>query len=153
MNPLLTSVLSYLSKVCGLESIHAFPAGHVHARTHWNPAYFDIAYGTDPEQIERVLCDAIGNTPSVFAHITNPTPRMQRSLLAMLDESMRRNDGNAAALVGLLIAAFDSAHVREAVPGLRAAIENSAFDEGRDRVRAILSFLADMRAPFDVIEG
>jgi hypothetical protein len=154
MTSLITSALSYLSKVCGLESIHAFPAGHIHARTHWDPAYFDIAYGTSPEQIERTLCAAIDNTPSIFAHIGNPTPRMQRSLLAVLEQSVRRNDSHAAAaLVGWLIAAYASAHVREAVPGLRAVIERSAQEDGREQVRAILAFLADMRAPFDVIDA
>jgi hypothetical protein len=152
MSSLFTTALAYLSKVCGLDSIDSFPSGHAFARTRWNPAYFDIPYGTKPEDIERTLCSAIGNTPSIFLHIVNPTPRMQRALLAVLAESMRRSDGRAGELAGMLIAAYASPHVQEAVPGLRAEISMSAYEDGSERVRRLLAFLSNMQAPFDVIE-
>jgi hypothetical protein len=153
MSSLFTSVVSYLSKACGLESVSSFPSGHAYARTHWNPSYFDIPYGMKPEQIERSLCTAIGNTPSIFLHIANPTPRMQRALLAVVAESLRRNDGRAGELAAMLIAAYASPYVEEAVPGLRAEILQSAYEESTERVRRILSFLSNMQAPFDVIEA
>lgn len=46
MSSLFSVALTYLSQVCGLDSISAFPSGHPFARTRWNPAYFDIAYIT-----------------------------------------------------------------------------------------------------------
>ena len=90
MTTLFNATLAYLSKICGLESVISLPANHPFARTHWDPSYFDIAYGMKPDQIEQVLSDSIQNTPSIFAHINNPTPRMQRSLLAVLHDSVRR---------------------------------------------------------------
>ncbi len=152
MSSLFAAALAYLSRICGLDSVNSFPAGHAFARTHWNPAYFDIPYGMKPEDIERTVCAAIGNTPSIFVHIANPTPRMQRALLAVIAESIRHNDGRAGELAGMLIAAYGSPHVQEAVPGLRAEISESAYEDPNERVRRVLSFLSNMQAPFDVIE-
>ena len=153
MSSLFTSIVSYLSKACGLESVDSFPAGHPYARTHWNPAYFDIPWGMAPEQIERSLCTAISNTPSIFMHIANPTPRMQRALMAVLAESVRRNDRRAGELAEMLIAAYASPHVQDAVPGLRSVISQSVHDDAAERVRQVLMFLSNMQAPFDVIEA
>lgn len=144
--------MSYLSKALGLESVTSFPSGHIFARTNWNPAYFDIPYGTRPENIERRICTAINNTPTIFAHISNPTPRMQRALLAVLAERLRRNDRDAGDLVLLLIAAYASPYVQDALPGLRGVIEASAYEEIGERVRSVLVFLSNMQAPFDVID-
>jgi hypothetical protein len=141
----------HLSRICGFDTADAFPPGHPHARTRWKAAYFDIASDVKPEQIERRLCEAIRNTPLVFAYIINPTPAMQRALFAVLDERLRRG-GNTSELVLLLIAAYDSPHIQEAVPGLRAAIEGDAHDSQTERVRKVLAFLAQMHTPFDVIE-
>jgi hypothetical protein len=152
MTTLFNAALAYLSKICGLESVTSFPANHPFARTHWDPSYFDIAYGMKPDQIDQVLSDAIHNTPSIFAHINNPTPRMQRSLLAVLHDSVRRNDGNAAEWAALLINAYSSRYVQEVLPGLRAEIAGSLGAAPPDRVRSLLVFLASMAAPFDVIE-
>src|SRR5271165_5770645 len=123
MSSVFKSVTSYLSKQLGLESISSFPSRHIHARTEWSPSHFDIPYGTPPEDIERRICIAIGNTPTIFAHINNPTPRMQRALLAVIAERLQRNDRTAGDLMELLIASYASPHVQEAVPGLRAEIE------------------------------
>lgn len=153
MSSLFTSIVSYLSKACGLESVDSFPAGHAFAQTHWNPAYFDIPWGMAPEQIERSLCTAIGNTPSIFVHIINPTPRMQRALLAVLAESVRRNDRRAGELAEMLIAAYASPYVQDAVPGLRSVISQSLHEDAAERIRQVLIFLSDMQAPFDVIEA
>jgi hypothetical protein len=152
MTSLFTATLAYLSKICGLESVTSFPANHPFSRTNWDPSYFDIAYGMKPDQIEQMLSDAIQNTPSIFAHINNPTPRMQRSLLAVLHDSVRRNDGNAAEWASLLINAYANRYVQEVLPGLRAEIAGSAGAPPADRVRSLLVFLASMAAPFDVIE-
>lgn len=143
--------LQDLSRVCGFDTADAFPPGHAHARTRWAGAYFDIASDVKPDEVERRLCAAIANTPAVFGHITHPTPRMQRALFGVLEERMRRH-GNAAELALLLIAAFRSPHTQEALPGLRAAIHASRFDEPAERVRSLLAFLAQMPVPFDVIE-
>ena len=127
-------------------------ANHPFARTHWDPAYFDIASGTKPDQIDQLLSEAIQNTPHIFARINNPTPRMQRSLLAVLHDSARRNDGHAAEWAALLINAYASRYVQEVLPGLRAEITGSLGMAPADRVRSLLVFLANMAAPFDVIE-
>lgn len=153
MNSLFNNAISYFSRLCGLESLDSFPAGHAFARTRWNPAYFDIPYGTHPDQIERMLCTAIENTPSIFVHIVNPTPRMQRALLLLLDESLRRGDGAAAELLAMLVNAYTSPHVQDALPGLRAAIVAAQFEEEPARMRSVLEFLARMNAPFDVIDA
>ena len=143
--------LRHLSRLCGFDSASAFPPGHRHARTRWNSAYFDIASDATPEQIEPLLCAAIINTPAVFAHIANPTPRMQRALLGVLDERMRRA-GNPGDLVALLIAAHASADIEEALPGLHAAIIDTDGQPMAERVAATLRFLVQMPAPFDVID-
>lgn len=152
MNSLFESAISYLSRALGLESVSSFPSRHIFARTNWNPSYFDIPYGTKPEDIENRTCIAIGNTPTIFAHINNPTPRMQRALLVVVAERLRCNDGTAGDLVELLITAYASPYVQEAVPGLRAEIEASTYEDVGRRVRRILSFLSNMQAPFNVID-
>lgn len=151
MNTTFLAWLRHLSRICGFDSADAFPPGHPHARTRWNGAYFDIASDVKPEQIERRLCAAIANTPAIFSQITNPTPRMQRALLGVLDERMRRN-GNPGNLVALLIAAHASADIVEALPGLRATIELSSGQSMAEREAGVLAFLVQMKAPFDVID-
>lgn len=153
MLPILMSALSRLSRACGFETIDSFPPGHLHARTRWDRAYFDIASDVKPDAIERALCDAIANTPAVFAHIVNPTPRMQRTLLGVIDTRLRRSCGNPADLVKLLVDAYHSPHTQEAIPGLRAAIEQGEGDEMPSRVRGVLAFLGSMPAAFDVIDA
>ncbi len=153
MFPILTNALSWLSRVCGFETIDSFPPGHPYAHTHWNPAYFDIASDLKPEQIERSLCESIANTPSIFVHIANPTPRMQRALLAVIDTRMRRSCGNPSDLVALLVNAYRSPYTIEAIPGLRAAIERNAHEDAATRTRAVLEFLGAMPSAFDVIEA
>jgi hypothetical protein len=143
--------LRHLSRICGFDTADAFPPGHPHAQTRWNGAYFDIASDVKPEQIERRLCAAIANTPAVFSHIINPTPRMQRALLGVLDERMRGN-GNPGDLVALLITAHASATIVEALPGLHAAINDSDGWPMAEREAAVLAFLLQMTAPFDVID-
>ena len=140
--------LSWLSRKCGFDTVDSFPPGHQYARTRWNRAYFDIASDLKPEQIERSLCESIANTPLIFAHITNPTPRMQRALLAVIETRMRRSCGNPTDLVALLVNAYRSPYTAEAMPGLRTVIENSQFD-----ARAVMEFLGAMPAAFDVIEA
>ena len=152
MTSLFNATLAYLSKVCGLDSVSSFPANHPFARTHWDPPYFDIAYGTKPDQIDQILSEAIHNTPHIFVRINNPTPRMQRSLLAVLHDSVRRNDGHAAQWAAMLINAYASSFVQEVLPGLRAEITGSLGSGPADRVHSLLVFLANMATPFDVIE-
>ena len=148
MFPILTQALAYLSRVCGFETVDSFPPGHAYARTHWNGAYFDIASDLKPEQIERSLCEKIANTPTIFAHISSPTPGMQRALLAVIETRMRRSCGNPADLVALLVNAYRSPYTIEAMPGLRRVIEDHDGDP-----RAVLAFLGGMPAAFDVIEA
>ena len=149
MFPILTQALSYLSRVCGFETVDAFPPGHVHARTHWNPAYFDIASDLKPDQIERTLCDKISNTPAIFAHISNPTPGMQRTLLAIIETRMRRAAGGSPVeLIVLLVNAFRSPYTIEALPGLRSVIEDHDGDP-----RAVAAFLDAMPDAYDVIDA
>lgn len=152
MTATLLAWLRHLSRICGFDTVDSFPPGHPYARTRWHAAYFDIASDIKPERIEARLCAAIVNTPTVFGHITNPTPRMQRALLGVLDERVRRR-GNTGELLALLEAAYRSPHVRDAVPGLRAAIEQCADAEPGERLRQILAFLAQMPAPFDSIDA
>lgn len=152
MNTLL-AWLRNLSRLCGFETADSFPPGHAYARTRWVGAYFDIASDVKPEEMERRIADAIANTPLVFAHITNPTPRMQRALLGVIEARLRhRNEREAAQLAALLIKAYQSPHTAEAMPGLRHAIDSTAGEEAPYRVRNLLAFLADMQSPFDVIE-
>jgi hypothetical protein len=84
MNSTLLTWLKTLSRICGFETADSFPPGHPYARTRWEAAYFDIASDVKPDEMERRICTAITNTPSVFAYITNPTPRMQRALLGVI---------------------------------------------------------------------
>ena len=146
--PTLLQALAYVSRVCGFDTIDSFPPGHQYARTRWNRAYFDIASDRKPEQIERSLCESITNTPLIFAHIVNPTPRMQRALLAVIETRMRRSCGNPTELVALLVNAYRSPYTPEAMPGLRTVIESSQYDP-----RAVMEFLGAMPAAFDVIEA
>lgn len=152
MMPTLLKWLRYLSHILGFETADSFPPGHPYERTRWNGAYFDIASDVKPDQIERRLCDAISNTPLVFGYITNPTPRMQRTLLAMLEERMRNNRGRASELAALLVNAYDSPHITEVIPGLRAAIASTRDDELGERARSVMAFLGSTQSPFDVIE-
>jgi hypothetical protein len=144
--------LRYLSHILGFETADSFPPGHPYERTRWNGAYFDIASDVKPDQIESRLCDAISNTPLVFGYITNPTPRMQRTLLAMLEERMRNNRGRASELAVLLVNAYDSPHITEIIPGLRAAIAGTRQDDMGERARSVMAFLGSTQSPFDVIE-
>ena len=149
--PLLSTLhnaLSYLSRVCGFETADSFPAGHPYARTRWNPAYFDIASDLKPEQIERSLCESIANTPLIFAHIVNPTPRMQRALLSVIETRMRRSCGDPLDLVALLVEAYRSPHTLEAVSGLRRTIMESDGD-----ARAVIAFLHAEPSAFGVIDA
>ena len=143
--PVLLNALAHLSRVCGFDTVASFPPGHRYARTHWNPAYFDIASDLKPEYIERALCESIANTPLIFAHITHPTPRMQRALLAVIDTRLRRACGNPLDLVALLVHAYRSPATPDAMPGLRRAIENSQFDTA-----AVLALLGAMPSTVDV---
>lgn len=150
--------LKHLSRICGFETADSFPPGHAYARTRWVGAYFDIASDVKPDDIERRICDAIANTPLVFAHITHPTPRMQRALLGVIESRLRQGGGqrgrnDAAPLAALLIKAYQSPHTLECMPGLRRAIDSTRDEEAPYRVNALLAFLADdTQAPFDVIE-
>jgi hypothetical protein len=146
------SWLKQLSRICGFETADSFPPGHPYERTRWDGAYFDIASDVKPDQIEQRLCDAISNTPLVFGYITNPTPRMQRMLFAVLEERMRNNRGRASELAALLVEAYASPHITEAMPGLRAAIASTEGLELAERARALMAYLSSMQSPFDVIE-
>ena len=152
MMPTILKWLRYLSHILGFETADSFPPGHPYERTRWNGAYFDIASDVKPDQIESRLCEAITNTPLVFGYITNPTPRMQRALLAMLGERMRNNRGRATELAALLVTAYDSPHITEVVPGLRAAIAATRHDDIGERARSVMAFLGSMQSPFDVID-
>ncbi|MBB3219385.1 hypothetical protein [Pseudoduganella umbonata] len=149
----LIDLLKRLSRALGLDTADSFPPGHAHARTRWNAAYFDIASDVKPDEMERRICEAIANTPLVFAHITNPTPRMQRALFGVLEQRVRlRHEREAAQLAALLIQAYRSPQIIEAMPGLKAAIAATAHDEAPARIRAVLDFMAQRDAPFDIID-
>jgi hypothetical protein len=151
--PILFQWLRRLSHMLGFETADSFPPGHPYERTRWNGAYFDIASDVKPEQIEQRLCDAISNTPLVFGYITNPTPRMQRALLAVLEERMRNNRGRATELAVLLVTAYDeNSLITEIIPGLRDAIVATRHEEMGDRARALIAFLSATPSPFDVID-
>lgn len=150
--PVVLDLLSRASHALGFETIDRFPAHHAYARTRWDRAYFDIASDLKPDAIERALCASIANTPSVFAHIANPTPAMQRTLLGVIETRLRRSCGLPGDLVMLLVEAYRSPYTIEARPGLRAAIEASAGQDPRERVHAVLAFLGAMPAAFDVID-
>ena len=149
----LIDLFKRLSRALGLDTADSFPPGHAYARTRWNAAYFDIASDVKPDDMERRICEAISNTPLVFAHITNPTPRMQRALFGILEQRLRlHHEREAAQLAALLIQAYRSPHIVEAMPGLKAAIAATAHDEAPARIRAVLDFMAQRDAPFDVID-
>lgn len=149
----LLDLLARASFALGFETADRFPRGHVHARTHWDRAWFDIPSDLKPDAIERALCASIDNTPAIFAHIVNPTPAMQRTLLGVIEARLRRSCGAPLDLVALLIAAYDSPYTMEARPGLRAAIEATHGMEPRAQVHAVLAFLGTMPVAFDVIEA
>lgn len=152
MMPILLKWLRRLSHMLGFETADAFPPGHPYERTRWNGAYFDIASDVKPEQMETRLCDAIANTPLVFGYITNPTPRMQRALLAVLEERMRINRGRASELAALLVQAYESPQITEVIPGLRQVVDATRGHDMGDRARAVMAFLGSTQSPFDVIE-
>ena len=153
MNSTILAWLKALSRLCGFETADSFPPGHPYARTRWEAAYFDIASDVKPDEIERRLCAAISNTPSVFAYITNPTPRMQRALLNVIHDRLRRQPGAGATdLVLLLINAYASDHITEAVPGLRSLIYNTEHEDTNLRVHAILELLVGTPRGLDVID-
>ena len=151
--PYFADLLARFSRMAGFETVDSFPPGHVHAHTRWNGAYFDIASDLKPEQIERALCEAIRNTPHIFAHISHPTPAMQKVLVALIESRLRRGSGDAGELAALLVRAYDGVHTQEALPGLRGAIEERRNDDISQRAAALLVFLGEMPAPFDVIEA
>jgi hypothetical protein len=148
----LADILGRASRALGFETVDSFPPGHAYARTRWDRAYFDIASDLKPDAIERAMCEAIANTPAVFAHIINPTPRMQRVLLQIVDERRRRSCGNPGELIKLLVMAYDSPHTLEALPGMRAAVEHSEGLEMGERMRQLAVFLQSLPADFDVID-
>jgi hypothetical protein len=148
----LADLLSRASRALGFETVDSFPPGHAYARTRWDRAYFDIASDLKPDAIERTICDAIANTPAVFAHIVNPTPRMQRVLLSIIDERRRRTCNNPGELLKLLVEAYASPHTLEALPGMRAAIEHSDGLEMGERMRQLAVFLQSLPADYDVID-
>jgi hypothetical protein len=148
MFPILIDALAWISRKCGFETVDTFPPGHAYARTHWSAAYFDIASDLKPEAIERSICERILNTPTIFAHIANPTPRMQRALLSVIEARMRRTSGTPSDLIALLVNAYRSPYTMDAIPGLRAAIVECEGD-----ARGVMDFLGAMPAAFDVIEA
>jgi hypothetical protein len=78
---------------------------------------------------------------------------MQRALLAVIDSRLRRSCGNPGDLLKLLVEAYASRHTLEALPGLRAAIGQTEGREMADRVVALLAFLRQLPAGFDVIDA
>ena len=148
----LSTLLARASRALGLETVDSFPPGHAYARTRWNKAYFDIASDLSADQMESAICAAIANTPWVFAHVRNPTPRMQRALLAVIESRLRRADAPAD-LVHLLIEAYRSPHTPDVVPGLRAAIAANAGFDPAIQAHAVLAYLGDAPAAFGVIEA
>ncbi|MFC0251651.1 hypothetical protein [Massilia consociata] len=148
-----SDLLARASHALGFETIDRFPQHHPYARTRWNKAYFDIPSNMKPEAIENRLCEAIANTPHVFGEILNPTPRMQRALLAVIEQRLRRAHGAPTDLAAMLVAAYRSPHTVETVPGLRQAILDTSGYEQHVQANAILAFLADAPAAFGVIEA
>jgi hypothetical protein len=151
--PVLLDLLGRASRKLGFDTLDGFPPGHVHARTRWDAGYFDIASDVKPDAIEHAVCAAIANTPLVFGHIVNPTPRMQRAVLGIIDARLRGAGGAPADLVRLLIEAYRSPDTIEAIPGLRAAIASTAQFDMPVRVVRLLDYLADMPSAFDVIDA
>lgn len=154
--PLIDTTLALLaraSRALGFDTADSFPPGHAYARTRWNKAYFDIASDLKPDAIEQRMCEAIANTPGLFGEIVNPTPRMQRTLLAIIEQRLRRGQGAPVDLAQLLVAAYRSPHIVETVPGLRQAIRDTSGYEPHVQANAILAYLADAPAAFGVIEA
>jgi hypothetical protein len=154
--PTLAKLFAHVSRVCGFETASSFPPDHIHARTRWKGAYFDIASDRNPEQIERAMCEALANTPSMFDLIENPTPRMQLTLIAAIESRMRRSSSPPDDLAMLLIKAYASPHVIDAIPGLGAAIERGAQNRNmRECIDTLLAFLRASSTTFDgdVIEA
>jgi len=154
--PHLSDLLARASRALGFETADRFPPGHRYARTRWDPAWFDIPSDFKPDAIERAMCQAIDNTPGVFACIVHPTPSMQRALLGVIHTRLRRGSGSQAApadLVEMLIDAYASPDTPEALPGLRAAIDSTQGYDPSMRVAHLTAFLADMPAAFDVIDA
>ncbi|RZA30155.1 MAG: hypothetical protein EOP92_35470 [Lysobacteraceae bacterium] len=154
--PLIDTVMEVLaraSRALGFETADGFPPGHAYARTRWNKAYFDIASDLKPDAIEARMCEAIANTPFLFREIVNPTPRMQRTLLGIIEQRLRRGQGAPSDLAQLLVEAYRSPHTIETVPGLRQAIRDTSSYEPHVQANAILAFLADAPAAFGVIEA
>jgi hypothetical protein len=149
----ITSLLGRASRALGLETIDSFPPGHRYADTRWDKAYFDIPSDYKPERIEQAMADAIANTPSVFAYIVHPTPRMQRALLGVIHARLRRGGMPPNDLLALLIAAYASPRTQEALPGLRAAVAATDGYDPSMRVAHLAAWLADMPAAFDVIDA
>jgi hypothetical protein len=149
----LSSLLGRASRALGLETVDRFPPGHRHADTRWDKAYFDIPSDYKPERIEQAMFDAITNTPSVFAWIEHPTPRMQRALLGVIHARLRRGGSPPNDLLAMLLAAYDSPRTQEALPGLRAAIASTDGYDPSMRVAHLAAWLADMPAAFDVIDA
>lgn len=147
----LSGLLARASRALGLETVDRFPAGHPHSRTRWDRAYFDIASDLKPDAIERAICEAITNTPAVFGHIVHPTPRMQRSLLAAID-NMRHSCGKPGNLLQLLIEAYASPYTMEALPGLRAAIQRTEGCDVGERVHELLGYLRASPAAFGTVD-
>ena len=147
----LGDLLARASYALGLENADRFPRGHAYAHTRWNKAYFDIPSDLKPEQMESIVCAAIANTPHVFGEIRNPTPRMQRALLAVIESRLRRADARAD-LVHLLIRAYRQPHTPDIVPGLRAQVAGTRHDDIAERARSVMAFLSSTHSPFDVIE-
>jgi hypothetical protein len=149
----LSHLLGRASRALGLETIDAFPPGHRYADTHWDKAYFDIPSDYKPDRIDQAMAEAIANTPSVFGYIEQPTPRMQRALLAVIHARLRRGGSPPNDLLAMLIDAYDSPRTPEALPGLRAALASTEGYDPSMRVAHLAAWLADMPAAFDVIEG
>ncbi|WP_028105194.1 hypothetical protein [Pseudoduganella violaceinigra] len=144
MSSVILDWLKKLSHALGFDTADSFPPGHQYARTRWAGAYFDIPSDTRPDDIERRLCDAIANTPLVFAHIENPTPRMQRVLIELIERRLSQNhEREAVQLAALLIRAYASPHIIEAMPGLRRTIDATEGYEAPARVRTLFAFLTD----------
>lgn len=149
----ITSLLGRASRALGLETIDTFPPGHRYADTRWDKAYFDIPSDYTPERIEQAMLDAITNTPSVFAYIEHPTPRMQRALLGVIHARLRRASTPPNDLLAMLISAYGSPRTQEAMPGLRAAIASTDGYDTSMRIAHLAAWLADMPAAFDVIDA
>lgn len=147
MSTVILDWLKKLSRALGFDTADSFPPGHQYARTRWRGAYFDIPSDTKADDIEPRICEAIANTPLVFAHIENPTPRMQRVLIDVIERRLQHNhEREAAQLAALLIRAYNSPHIIEASPGLRRTIAATEGHEAPARVRALFAFLADARS-------